>query len=216
MNLKLRRARPTDAEAFIEVKRSLPMPSGLSETAEGGFLLGTNLQTYRFFIENAFVNVLDAGGRIAGFAIILPDRLLRSSQIWQQKDMIRWQNFDPGRFEERPICYFEQLAVLPASRYRFWGISLAYLTLSAAFATHDAMFATVVKEPVFNRAALPLIEDVGGQYVGEADEVYPEVGRLLSRVYLIERDIFRKRTAKHRLFKKVLKQIESAIHGKAV
>jgi hypothetical protein len=208
MSLKLRRARPIDAEAFIEVKRSLPMPSELSETTGGGFLLGTNLETYRFFIENTFLNVLDAGERIAGFAIVLPDPLLRSSEIWQQKDAIRWDNFDPGRFEDRPVCYFEQLAVLPASRYRFWGISLAYLTLCEAFETHDAMFATVVKEPVFNRAALPLIDDVGGQYVGEVDEVYPEVGRLVSRVYLIERDVFREKTARHRLLKKVRSQID--------
>lgn len=208
MSLKLRRAELIDAEQFINVKKSLPMPSDLNETVRGGFLLGTNIETYRFFIENAYVNVLENDGQIVGFAIILPDKLLRNSEIWQRKEEIRWEKFDAEQFEDKPICYFEQLAVLPDSKYRFWGTSLAYLTLSQAFANHEAMFTTVVKEPVFNQAAIPFIENVGGKCVGEVNEVYPEVGKLVSKVYFIEREIFKERTEEHKLIKKVRKQIE--------
>lgn len=213
MSLKLRRAKLTDAEQFINVKKSLPMPSDLSEMVRGGFLLGTNIETYRFFIENAFVNVLEDKGKIVGFAIILPDALLRNSEIWQRKNEIRWDNFETVKFEDKAICYFEQLAVLPDRKYRFFGISLAYLTLSQAFANHEAMFTTIVKEPVFNQAAIPFLENVGGKCVGEVNEVYPKVGNLVSKVYFVEQEKFYQETQKHRLLQKVEQQIRKNFEG---
>lgn len=207
MSLKLRRAELIDAEQFTSIKKALPMPSDINETVRGGFLLGTNLETYRYFIENGYVNVLADNQKIAGFAIILPDILLRNSELWQKKNEIVWKDFDPQRVENKSVCYFEQLAVLPSSKYRFFGISLAYLTLSQAFATHEAIFTTVVKEPIFNQAAIPFIENVGGKCIGEVNEVYPEVGKLVSKVYFIERDVFQQETEKHRLIKKVRKQV---------
>ncbi len=213
MSLKLRRAKLTDAEQFINVKKSLPMPSDLSETVRGGFLLGTNIETYRFFIENAFVNVLEDKGKIVGFAIILPGALLRNSEIWQRKSEIRWDNFEPNTFEDKAICYFEQLAVLPDRKFRFFGISLAYLTLLQAFTSHEAMFTTIVKEPVFNQAAIPFLENVSGKCVGEVNEVYPEVGNLVSKIYFVERQRFYQETQKHRLLQKVEQQIRKNFEG---
>lgn len=210
MSLILRQAKVIDAEQFLNVKNSLPMPSALSETARGGFLLGTNVETYQFYIENGYVNILEEKGEIVGFAIVLPDILLRNSELWQRKDEIIWDNFDAEQFEGKQICYFEQLAVLPKSKYRFWGVSLAYLTLSQAFESHQAMFTTIVKEPIFNQASIPFLENVGGKCVGEVNEVYPEVGKLISKIYFVERESFRKKTTKHRLIGKVKKQIASS------
>ncbi len=207
MNLNLRRAKLIDAEQFINVKKSLPMPTDLSETGRGGFLLGTNIETYRFFIENAYTNVLKNEGEIVGFAIILPDILLRNSELWQRKNEVRWDNFEAEQFEEKPICYFEQLAVLPGSKYRFFGVGLAYLTLLQAFESHEAMFTTIVKEPIFNQTSIPFLENVGGKCVGEVNEYLPEWGRLLSKVYFVERKVFYQTTAKHRLINRVKKQI---------
>ena len=209
----LRRAKLIDAEQFIKVKKSLAMPQNLGETVRGGFLLGTNLETYRFFIENAYVNVLEDKGTIVGFAIILPDILLRNSELWQRKNEINWDNFEAEQFDEKPICYVEQLAVLPESKYRFFGVGLAYLTLLQAFESHEAMFSTIVKEPIFNQASIPFLENVGGKCVGEVNEVLPEFGRLLSRVYFVEREEFRQTTEEHRLIRKVKQQIRS---GRAV
>jgi hypothetical protein len=209
MNLKLRRARPSDAEGLFRVKKSLPMPTDSSETAHGGFLLGTNIETYRFFIENAYTNVLEKDEKIVGFAIILPDNLLRNSEIWQRKDQIDWENFAVEKFENKPVCYFEQLAILPNVSYRFFGVALAYLTLTQAFKHHEAMFATIVKEPIFNQASIAFLENIGGCCVGTVDEFLPEFGNLVSKVYFVDREVFAETTAKHRIIKKIERQIRA-------
>ena len=209
MSLKLRRAHVSDAESFFRIKKNLPMPGESNETARGGFLLGTNIETYRFFIENAVVNVLEKDENIVGFAIILPDSLLRNSEIWQRKDQIRWENFAVEKFEDKPLCYFEQLAVLPNPEYRFFGVALAYLTLKEAFGHHQAMFATIVKEPIFNQASIPFLENIGGKYVGIVDEFLPEFGNLVSQVYFVDREAFNATVAEHRTIRKLEKQIKA-------
>ena len=209
MSLKLRRARVSDAESFFLVKKSLPMPLESNETAHGGFLLGTNIETYRFLIENAYTNLLEKDEKIVGFAIILPDVLLRNSEIWQRKDQIRWENFAVEKFENEQLCYFEQLAVLPNAEYRFFGVALAYLTLKQAFEHHESMFATIVKKPIFNQASISFLENIGGEYVGTVDEFLPEFGNLVSKVYFVDREIFNATTARHRIMKKLEKQIKA-------
>lgn len=84
MKLKMRQARAGDEAGFYRIKKNLPMPRAANETAQGGFLLGTDIETYRFFIENAFVNVLENENGIVGFAVVLPDDLLRSSDLWKK------------------------------------------------------------------------------------------------------------------------------------
>ena len=209
MNLKLRRARLSDAEGFFRVKKSLPMPLESHETARGGFLLGTNVETYRFFIENAIVNVLEKDEKIVGFAIILPDNLLRNSEIWQRKDQINWEDFTVEKFENKPVCYFEQLAILPNAEYRFFGVALAYLTLTQSFKYHEAMFATIVKEPIFNQASIAFLENIGGCCVGTVDEFLPEFGNLVSKVYFVDRKVFAEKTANHRIMKKIERQLRA-------
>ncbi|MDQ2745665.1 MAG: hypothetical protein M3T96_00175 [Acidobacteriota bacterium] len=209
MTLKLRAARKGDEAEFYRIKKNLPMPSAAIETARGGFLLGTNVETYRFFIENAFVNVLEKAGEIVGFAVVLPDALLRISDLWMRKNEIDWADGEPTDLIEKQLCYFEQLAVLPDTKYRFYGVSLALATLRQAFETHEAMFATTVVKPVCNRASVPLLESVGGQRVGCVNEYYPEFGDLVSAIYLLKREGFTASLAKHPLKAKVFQQIGS-------
>lgn len=208
MTIKLRPARKGDEADFYRIKKSLPMPL-VNETARGGFLLGTNVETYRFFIENALVNVLEKEDKIVGFAVVLPDDLLRGSDLWKRKDEIEWEMDEPRDLIEKKLCYFEQLAVLPGVERRFYGVALALVTLREAFETHEAMFATIVLEPVFNRASIAFLESVGGKRVGATKEFYPEFGDLVSAIYSLERETFSEYLSKHPLKNKVLQQIET-------
>ncbi len=130
MTTRLRRAQNGDEAAFYRVKKNLPMPVS-NETASGGFLLGTNVETYRFFIENAFVNVLETNGEIVGFAVVLPDGLLRNSDLWKRKDEIEWAAGEPGDLIEKKLCYFEQLAVLPGAANRLYARCARALNFAA-------------------------------------------------------------------------------------
>jgi ribosomal protein S18 acetylase RimI-like enzyme len=209
MTLKIRRARTGDEYGLHRIKRSLPMPRAAKETAEGGFLLGTTIETYRFFIENAFVDVLENENETVGFAVVLPDELLRISEIWQRKDEIKWESGKATRLLDKPLCYFEQLAVLPDKNYRFYGVALALAAARQAFQKHEAMFATTVVEPVCNRASIPFLESVGGMRVGIIDEFYPEFGNLVSAVHLLEREIFVANLAEHPLKTRIFQQIRN-------
>lgn len=209
MTIRLRRAQSGDETGFCRVKKNLPMPAS-DAAPRGGFLLGTNAETYRFFIENAFAGVLENAGEIIGFAIVLPDRLLRSSDLWKRKDEIEWAAGAPGDLIAGKLCYFEQLAVLPGAENRFYAAALALATLRRAFETHEAMFGTIVLKPVYNRASIRFLESVGGEKVGEANEFYPEFGALTSAVYRLDRAVFNDYLTKHPLKNKVFRQMETA------
>lgn len=88
MTLLLRRARKGDESALYRVKKGLPITLASGETTRVGFLLGSSVETYRFFIERALVDVFENKGEIVGFAVVLPDDLLRKSEIWQRKNEI--------------------------------------------------------------------------------------------------------------------------------
>ncbi len=209
MSLKLRRARKGDETGLYRVKKNLPLPAAPVETqARGGFLLGSSVESYRFFIESALVNVLEDHREIVGFAIVLPDKLLRSSELWRRKESIEWENFSVSDLLEKPLCYFEQLAVLPGEKYRFYGSALTAITARQAFEAHHAIFATTVIEPICNRASVAFIENVGGRRVGSVDEFYAEIGALKSAVYLLEREVFARTYAAHALRSKINRQIE--------
>lgn len=212
MNLILRRAKTGDEIGLRAVKEDLPMPrNAQNATTRGGFLLGTTLENYHFLIENAFADVLEDDRKIVGFAIVLPDVLLRNSEMWRRKDEIEWRDFDSEEFADAPICYFEQLAILPAAKYRFYGIALAFLTLEKAFAAgHAAMFTTTVQRPIRNSAAVPFLNAIGAKIVGQVDETIDGFGNLVSDVYFVERETFAQNSAAHRLYGKVRRFLASS------
>jgi hypothetical protein len=194
---RLRRATAADLDALVAIKRSLPMPSGERTTA-GGFLLGSEVEAYRELLELARVWLLEVGGQPAGFSLTLDDPVLRASPVWARRDAIEWDpDFDLETAITLRVGYFDQLAVLPTLRNRYWGAGLALHALSEQFelAGHDLVLTTTVLEPIVNRAALPYLARVGAQRCGRIEEHYPEAGRVVSAIYAIEAERFRQHLA---------------------
>jgi hypothetical protein len=186
----LRRASLADVEGMLAVKRELRLDPGAAGSARGGFLLGASPEQYASFVQHAHVHVLgDDDGSVAGFAVALPDAVLRATELWARRRSIAW-DADSGdadgwdAVESEPVAYFDQLAVRPAGRFHAYAPALAFAALDGlASSGHRHVFATTVREPVLNRASHPLLHAAGARRVGEIDEVYPEVGRILSDVY---------------------------------
>src|SRR5262245_14882767 len=129
----LRRATVADLDAIVAIKRSLPMPSG-EQTTVGGFLLGSAMDVYRELLEVARVWVLEVGGEPVGFSLTLDDAVLRASPLWGRREAIEWDpGFDVELALRLRIAYYDQLAVLPTVRRRYWGAALALHALAEQF-----------------------------------------------------------------------------------
>jgi hypothetical protein len=213
----LRRASIADVDGMLAVKRALRLDAGGADAARGGFLLGASAEQYAFFVHHANVHVLgDEDGSVAGFAVALPDAVLRGMELWARRRSIAWDT-DGGdadgwdAVETAPVAYFDQLAVCPTRRVRAYAPALAFAALDAlAAAGHRHVFATTVREPVLNRASHSLLRAAGTRRVGEIDELYPEVGRILSDVYHlpINRETTRKLTESSRAGPRVARMVE--------
>jgi ribosomal protein S18 acetylase RimI-like enzyme len=186
----LRKARPDDAAALVRVKSQLPMPQEAS-AAGGGFLLGTDLAGYASFIAHDIVHVAeDPDLGVVGFAIVLRDATLRASELWAKRGLIDWQAMPPAALDTVPVCYFEQLAVLPEARLRTYAKHLALRSLAEGMRTHTLACATVVAAPVNNLASRPFLRVAGFQLVGQIDEQYPVVGQIRSDVFVLHKAEF--------------------------
>ena len=194
---RLRRTTPDDLDAIVAIKRSLPMPRA-EQTSTGGFLLGSEAEAYRTLLAVARGWLLEVDGLAAGFALTLDDAILRQSPVWQRRATIAWDPaFDVAAATSRRLGYFDQLAVLPTVRRRYWGAALALRALAELFdeAGHELVLTTTVVEPVCNRAALPHLARVGARQRGRVEERYPDAGRVVSAVHVIERDDYRRHFA---------------------
>jgi ribosomal protein S18 acetylase RimI-like enzyme len=190
---RLRRATAADLDAIVAIKRSLPMPNG-EQTTVGGFLLGSAMEVYRELLEVARVWVLEVGHEPVGFSLTLDDPILRASPLWARRDAIAWEpDFDLERALRLRVAYFDQLAVLPTVRRRYWGAALALHALAEQFdeQRHDLVLTTTVVEPIINRAALPYLARVGARPCGRIEEHYPEAGRVVSAIYGITEQRYR-------------------------
>lgn len=180
---RVRRGVPADAGALLAIKQALALPAGTREAPRGGFLLGASPERYRALIDVADVWVLhDAEGAIAGFAVLLPEAVLRASELWTRRDLIRWDA--PAGWEppEERVCYFDQLAILPHARVRAPELALCALRAAVA-AGHQHLYATIVSHPVYNAASLPLLRALGAQRVGTVEEEYEGIGTIVSELY---------------------------------
>lgn len=186
---RLRRATPADLDAVLAIKRALPMPRpDNGATNSGGFLLGSDERTYAQLLAVARLWLLEVDGAPVGFSVTLPDPILRASPVWARKDQIEWSDdFDPTPALSLRIGYFDQLAVLPQLRSRYWGAALALRALTELFddEDHELVLTTTVLRPVVNRAALPYLARVGARMVGSIAERY-EVGPIVSAIHAIE------------------------------
>lgn len=194
---RLRRATAADLDAVVAIKHSLPMPSG-ERTSAGGFLLGSEVEVYAALLEVARVWLLEVEGRAAGFSLTLDDPVLRASPIWARREAIEWgPDFDVEAAVGLRVAYFDQLAVLPAIRRRYWGAALALQALAELFdeAGHELVLTTTVIEPIVNRAALPYLARVGARRCGVIEEHYPTAGRVVSAIHAIEAERYREHFA---------------------
>lgn len=183
----------------MQIKAALPMPDcNDGRPFPGGFLLGTGESAYLNYIRHAWCMVLERNHQVSGFGILLPDRLLRESELWEKRNLATWLvPFQP--FESLPLCYFEQLAFLPGQRRM--AVTLAYQLIKTAFQSGcQALFTTLVKEPVRNTAALPFLKAAGAIHAGYVDEVYPVAGPILSDIYILERSVFELNAKAHPLY----------------
>lgn len=186
--LHLRPARPDDVPGLLAVKRSLRMAPGAGETSRGGFLLGADADAYRQAIHRASTWVLADADGVQGFAIVLPDPVFRAGPIFARRDRVRWRLDDLDRLLAGRLAYYDQLAVRRGGPlHRRWGAALALAALWPVIETHDHLVTTTVLAPVRNLAAVPYLKRVGGRPVGDLDEVYPEIGPLVSQLWLAER-----------------------------
>lgn len=182
MTARLRRARAQDLAAIVAIKVALRLAPG-QQPDRGGFLLGCSPERYAQLIERANVLVVEEAGEVAGFAVTLPDKLLRASELWDRRALIRWE---PGQGEppaDALTAYFDQLA-LRADAPRGHALALAFQAVRELAETgHKHLYATSLNEPVRNEAALPLLRLLGARPVGLVEEQYPQVGRVVSRLH---------------------------------
>ena len=185
--MKIRKAREEDAEYFIEIKNKLSFKNVNGSTTKGGFLLGTNIEQYKEYIVNEIVLVAEVNERVVGFGIILNNDSVKKSEIWQKRNAVQWA-INIEEYTETPICYFEQLAFIPG--YSRLVIQLCFQIVQIAFEKHKTLFTTTVHAPILNLAAVPYILRTGGTKIGVIQEHYPEIGALISDVYLISKTNF--------------------------
>ena len=184
MSIKIRKARTEDVKGFMDVKNQLPFKyTDGRKTTTGGFLLGTNEETYLNYIQNDYCLVAEDNEQIIGFGIVLKDESVRKSDVWERRNEASW-TIDIEAYEDEKICYFEQLAFLKGHSRQV--LKLAYHLVCFAFQKgHNHLFTTTVKFPITNLAAVPYILKASGNKVGEIDENYPIIGRIQSDIYLI-------------------------------
>lgn len=185
--MALRRARPEDVNAMLDIKRALGFASQDGVSVRGGFLLGTDRDGYLERVAHGLSWVLDDGG-VQGFSIVLPDRVFRGSEIWARRDQVQW-SVDPSCFDSGEIGYFDQLAVRAgSSRLRSEALALALAPVVELMeAGAQYMMSTTVTQPVQNLAAVPYLRRLGAKRVGVIDEHYPDFGDLVSDVWAVDR-----------------------------
>lgn len=182
MTARLRPARAEDLAAIVAVKEALRLAPG-QRPDRGGFLLGCSPERYAQLIACANVLLLEEAGAVAGFAVTLADPLLKASELWERRALIRWE---AGAGEPPPherVAYFDQLALRPSAR-RTHAPALAFAAVrELARAGHDHLYATTLAEPMRNGAALPLLRALGARPVAMVEEHYPEAGRVVSTLH---------------------------------
>lgn len=194
MEIGIRPAVLRDAEGVFEVKEKVRLPADAEvEDPQGGFLLGTELEQYRYFIEHDQVIVAERTDerQIVGFAVVLKHESVVNSVLWQRAQEVRWESKFESEFDGARVSFFEQLGFLPDSAYRVYAKYLAFASVHRILQSHEHLFTTIVREPFFNRASLSFIRVIGFESVGVHDEVYPGYGRIVSEVFHLNCKAFR-------------------------
>ena len=180
----IRPATIVDIPAMIEIKESLTFEHHSESSSAGGFLLGADEQGYKARIAFGYTWVLDVDG-VKGFSILLPDQALRMSELWHRRIDIEW-SLEFEDLESKCLGYFDQLAVAKGP-WRTYAPILAITTIIHFLSSNpDYLLSTTVLKPVQNLAAVPYLQYLGAQPVGKIDEIDPNIGQLLSEVWLAD------------------------------
>ena len=184
----IRKSIEQDAQYFVTIKNQLPLPFDNQSTQTGGFLLGTNIDTYKFYIKNGNCLTATTNNQIIGFGIVLPNRFVKNSDLWNKRKSVNW-TIDLMDLENSNISFIEQLAFLKGHNRS--SMLLAYHLAKSAFDNDtEFLLTTTVVKPIFNSAAIPYINVIGGIKIGNIDEVYPVAGAINSDIYLIRKATF--------------------------
>lgn len=187
--MNVRAATREDVPALLEIKRRL----AFTESSRGGFLLGCDEAGYLQRLQSGRIWVLSAPSNlptVTGFAITLPSEALRSSELWTLKDRVTWTGGVPSELDD--VGYFDQLAVLPEVGRRL-ALELAFTALWELMKECRYVVTTTVAAPIQNLAAVPLIERLGGERIGQLEEEYPDFGALTSDLWLLSTEGVRRR-----------------------
>ena len=198
-SVNIRKALPDDVGSLVRIKNRRQLETGRDESSLGGFLLGTDEETYLTYINSSICLVAEnPSGSVVGFGIILPDAVLRSSELWLRRESATW-SVDLGNYENQNLCYFEQFAFLDG--FKRATVLMSYYIVKLAFDLgHQTLFASTVTKPVRNLAAVPFLLKLGGLKAGNINEVYPGFGEINSDIYLLEAAAFRRNSAEHPLY----------------
>lgn len=181
--VRVRPGRADDLAEIVGIKESLALDP--EAPLRGGFLLGCPPDRYAALLAAGCVLVLEARRGIAGFAVTLSDPLLRASELWQRRALVRWRAGESEPREGEPIAYFDQLAFAPGP-LRVYAPALALAAVEQlARDGHVHLFATTLAAPVVNAAAFPLLHIIGARVVGQIEEHYDGVGNVLSDLHQV-------------------------------
>lgn len=202
MKISYRRAEPKDLAAFLSIRDELRPGQG-----NGGFLLGSDPDTYARYIREAIVWVCEKDGSVIGFVIALPDALFRQTEIWEKRHLLQ---ADPALApammtllaSEQHFVYLEQLA-FRRSETRYAPALCLHLGRELFSGPCTILLATTVREPFLNTAAWPFLETTGGRIIGQVEEVYPAVGRLLSDVWMLTAADYHARIPGHPMYRRL-------------
>lgn len=167
---------------MLAIRAALALAPGRAPL-RGGFLLGCSGERYALLAAAGCVLVVEDCSGLVGFAVTLPDPVLRASELWARRDLIRWRaGFGAPPPDER-IAYFDQLALAPSAN-RLLGPTLALAAARAlAGSGHRHLYATTLRRPLRNPAALALLAAGGACHVGEVTERYEQVGEVVSDLH---------------------------------
>jgi len=205
--IQIRKGQLEDLEGILSLRAVLAVDGSRADGGQGGFLLGSDPERYRFFIEHSLVEVLRDEEGLQGFSIALSDLVLRQSDIWSRRANVAWSGFDIASIESDSVAYLDQIAVAPGFARRAAG-ALACRTLDRVFLEHEHMLVTTVIAPWRNDAAIPMLKMIGAERVGEIDEVYPEVGSLRSAVHYLSRKTWMMQNRESALVQRVRRRME--------
>ena len=191
----VRPGEPADLDGLVALRAARAWRADAPAGARGGFLLGSDRETYRDHIAHERVMVTPAvAGGLDAFSVVLDDAAFRASELWERRRHADVPAELVARFERARLAYFDQLVARPG---RAWaGARLAFHHMVDAMRRHDALLATTVVEPVVNGAAVPFLREAGFEVVGFVEETYPRIGHLRSAVHLLTRDAFERRMAR--------------------